>query len=244
MHRQEAKSSTSETWTRLQDLADNADYGRGPNEVMARAFIELHGSWIASEPVLELGPAEGFGTEVLAGMGKELWCLEGSTHLAESLSRRFPEVGVVNALFEDFEPDRNFGTIAMGHVLEHVDDPLLLLAKAKEWLKPDGVILIGVPNAQSLHRQLGVNLGMLSHVQQLDEGDHRVGHQRVFNRSELRALVAQAGLLSIYEGGFWMKMAPNSALADLPADVLWQHMVLGMEYPEIAAELVMVVGRP
>ena len=235
------KSTTS--WNRLQDLAGTADYGRGPNALMAKSLINLHRQWITREPILELGPAEGFGTAALVDMGKQIWCVEGSTELAASLQVRFPEVSVVNSLFEDFSPELSFGTIVMGHVLEHVDDPLALLLKAQDWLSPDGVILIGVPNAQSLHRQLGVRMGVISHVQELDAGDLRVGHKRVFDWPDLRKLVKKAGLVTLYEGGYWMKLLPNYWLADIAEDDLRHHMALGVDYPEIAAELVAVVGR-
>lgn len=46
-------------------------------------------------------------------------------------------------------PDHSFDAITMWHVLEHVPDPSAQLGELKRLLKPDGVILIAVPNFKS-----------------------------------------------------------------------------------------------
>ncbi|NBR68254.1 MAG: methyltransferase domain-containing protein, partial [Actinobacteria bacterium] len=50
----------------------------------------------------------------------------------------------------------------MGHVLEHVLDPLDAVQRAYAWLRPGGMVLAAVPNARSLHRQAAVSMGLLA----------------------------------------------------------------------------------
>jgi 2-polyprenyl-3-methyl-5-hydroxy-6-metoxy-1,4-benzoquinol methylase len=45
--------------------------------------------------------------------------------------------------------------VTLWHVLEHLDDPGAALAAIAGWLRPGGVILIGVPNLASLQARLG-----------------------------------------------------------------------------------------
>ena len=45
--------------------------------------------------------------------------------------------------------------VTVWHVLEHLDDPGDALARIHSWLKPDGGLLIGVPNLDSLQARLG-----------------------------------------------------------------------------------------
>jgi SAM-dependent methyltransferase len=45
--------------------------------------------------------------------------------------------------------------VTLWHVLEHLDDPADALRTVAEWLAPDGVILIGVPNLASWQARIG-----------------------------------------------------------------------------------------
>ena len=67
----------------------------------------------------------------------------------------------VCSYFEEFDPVRTFDTIVMEHVLEHVDDPKLVLEKAKKWAHKNSIFIIGVPNSESLHRLAAVKMGLL-----------------------------------------------------------------------------------
>ncbi|HEX3872594.1 MAG TPA: class I SAM-dependent methyltransferase [Solirubrobacteraceae bacterium] len=45
--------------------------------------------------------------------------------------------------------------VTLWHVLEHLDDPAAALAEIARWLRPAGVILIGVPNLASWQARIG-----------------------------------------------------------------------------------------
>jgi SAM-dependent methyltransferase len=45
--------------------------------------------------------------------------------------------------------------VTLWHVLEHLDEPGVALARIATWLAPDGVLLVGVPNLASLQARLG-----------------------------------------------------------------------------------------
>ena len=65
--------------------------------------------------------------------------------------RNYPEtqVDLVEGYFETFSSDEKFDVINMGFVLEHVDDPIGLLNRVKNWLAPGGRLFLGVPNGNS-----------------------------------------------------------------------------------------------
>ena len=75
-----------------------------------------------------------------------------------------------------------YDAVCLMGILEHVDDPVSLLKAAGNC---SDFIFITVPNAESFHRVLGVRLGFINNVFDLDEQDIRIGHQRVYSKLTL-----------------------------------------------------------
>ena len=107
---------------------------------------------------LELGPAEGSMTQYLVNDFENLTIVEGSSMLLDQIPN-YENVTKINSLFEDFNQAK-VGPIIMEHILEHVENPIELINKAKTWLSAEGKI-IGVPNGDSIHRLAGVKMGLL-----------------------------------------------------------------------------------
>ena len=49
----------------------------------------------------------------------------------------------------------SFDAVTLWHVLEHIDEPGPALARIGTWLRPDGVLLLGVPNLGSVQARIG-----------------------------------------------------------------------------------------
>jgi 2-polyprenyl-3-methyl-5-hydroxy-6-metoxy-1,4-benzoquinol methylase len=228
---------------RLQQISQQSLYSQG---VMVTAIRHCHAvlrRWLRGGPVLEMGPAEGVMTERLVQDTADLTVVEGSALFCEQLRARFPTVAVHHALFESFETERRFQTIVLGHVLEHVEDPVAVLQRVACWLAPEGRIFAAVPNARSLHRQAAVNMGLLAQEDALNTLDLHHGHRRVFSPETLRAAFTQAGLGIEAFGGYWLKPLSNGQLeASWTQPMLDAYMALGERYPDIAAEIYVVAG--
>jgi 2-polyprenyl-3-methyl-5-hydroxy-6-metoxy-1,4-benzoquinol methylase len=209
---------------------------------MVRYSFTVASRHFVGDSILEMGPAEGVMTELLVKTGKDLTVVEGSGSFCESLRQRFPQAKVFHSLFEDFESDRQFDNILLGHVLEHVQDPVHILRKVKGLLKPGtGRIFAAVPNARSLHRQAAVIMGMLPQEDALNEMDIHHGHRRVFNPESFRNCFYQAGLDIEIFGGYWLKPVSNKQIEDSwTPEMLDAFMKLGERYPDIAAEIYVV----
>lgn len=59
--------------------------------------------------------------------------------------------GIEDAVVEPSSTD----AITLWHVLEHVEDPPATLATLRGWLRPGGLVLVGVPNVRSLQARIG-----------------------------------------------------------------------------------------
>ena len=151
-------SSTTEL-QRLAEIASDSWYAKGVSGTMIQYTFRIFSRYLQPDRVLELGPAEGIMTALLAPVSKHLTIVDGSAAFCDDLRKRFPQATVFHSLFEQFRTDQRFDTIVLGHVLEHVIDPVEILSLAKTWLAPQGRVLAAVPNARSLHRQAAVIMG-------------------------------------------------------------------------------------
>lgn len=172
---------------------------------------------------------------------EEVVCVDGSEHFCELLRERLPQAEVVCSLFEEYEPDRTFDAIVLGHVLEHVEDPVDILSRAKNWLAPGGAIYGAVPNSHSLHRQAAVQMGLLESEDEFTDADRALGHRRVFDPASFRRDFVQAGLTVEILGGYWLKpLSIPQIERDWTPEMLDAFMVLGERHPDIAAEIYIV----
>jgi 2-polyprenyl-3-methyl-5-hydroxy-6-metoxy-1,4-benzoquinol methylase len=147
-------------------------------------------------------------------------------------------------LFENFSPNVKYDNIILGHVLEHVDDPVKIISLASNWLSDRGRILASVPNSQSLHRQAAVIMGLLSFEEELNESDLHHGHRRVFNPKTFSEVFHKAGLKIDANGGYWLKPISNSQIeANWSQQMLNAFLQLGESYPDIAGEIYIVASN-
>lgn len=106
--------------------------------------------FVAKGRILDVGCGRGILPALMRDRGWEAHGLEFSEtaarHAREEL--RIP-VFVGNFLESPYEPG-SFDAIVLWHVLEHVPDPVEALEKARQLLRPDGLLVIAVPNFESL----------------------------------------------------------------------------------------------
>lgn len=75
--------------------------------------------------------------------------------------------------------------LALG-VLEHVKDDQRFLDSLHQAKR----IYCTVPNAESFHRQVGIELGLLSHLRELTANDIEVGHLRYYTLADIKRLIS------------------------------------------------------
>lgn len=197
------------------------------------------------ESILELGPAEGAMTDILyPQFPYDYTVVDAVKSYIDILKEKHSGIKGEASLFEDYQPNRIFDNIIMGHVLEHVERPVDILKRCKSWLKPKGKIMLSVPNCNSIHRQAAVIMGLQKTVKDLSEMDRTHGHRRVYSRQELADDFEQAGFHIIKMGGYWLKPLSNAQIeATWTQSMVDAFMTLGEEYPEIAAEIYIIADN-
>ncbi len=214
-------------------LKDQLDFDK---RLVRFRYLTLRGH-VKGPGGLELGPADGVMTHLLLPHFESLTIVEGSETLLASIPPA-PNLTKVHALFEAYEPRQQFNTVIAEHILEHVEDPVALLRKTKGWLARGGKLVLGVPNANSIHRLVAVKMGLLRHPCELNQRDHILGHRRVYTRQTLTDDLKAAGLRIVEMGGVFFKPLSNQQIQDHWTDEMIQGFYeLGKDFAEHAAEL-------
>lgn len=236
----------------LDNIAKNYYYGREgyrkewPNvyKKLIQYRYKAVKPFLKGDIVLELGTGDGEMTQYLFSDFKKIVGVEGSSYLIKKVKERFfnkystKKLELYHSLFEDFKPSRLYPTIICSHILEHLDEPVKLLVKLKKWVERNGVIIIIVPNALSLHRLVGVKMRLLRKPTDLNPNDKKIGHKRVYTPKTLKKDIKKAGLHIKSFGGYFLKPLSNKQIQESWTEkMLDAFYELGKEYPRFATEI-------
>ncbi len=211
-------STLLEERERLETIAEHFSMKDGFNGYMNKYRVSKILELCRGDSVLDLGSADVFMAEALSPFFKSIVSVDGSKELIERARARLGEdtnIKLVTSLIEEFDTPERFDLVLLSFILEHVTDPVQVAARALNFVKPGGAMLVMVPNAQSLHRRVGVALGLLSKPDDFSEEDIRQGHRRVYTEERLRADLESAGAAIETSGTFFIKPLSNSQMEQL-----------------------------
>jgi SAM-dependent methyltransferase len=136
--------------------------------------------------------------------------IEPSSEMAGLLRNKFlDKVLVTEATIESVQIQEKFDYIYLIHTLEHLDDPIAALKKISSLLKDGGVLLVAVPNARALSRQIAVQMGLIPFHTAVTEGERLQGHHRTYSMDLFESDVRDAGLSILFSGGVLLKTLAN-----------------------------------
>jgi ubiquinone/menaquinone biosynthesis C-methylase UbiE len=207
-----------------------------PGRVVDRQFLQWTVDrtlpWLKGPEILELGFGDDQWTGQIIDRFGHTHIVDASQSLLESAQEKYgSNLTCYQSLFEEFEPDKKFDTIIASYVLEHVNDPVHILARSLQWLKPDGHVIIIVPHADSIHRRLAVAMGLQPTTDQLGPTDRQMGHRRVYTISRMESDIAKAGLRTVQKRGTLLKPLPQGMLTNFSDAMIEGFMKLGDTMP-------------
>lgn len=192
---------------------------------------------------LEIGPASGYMTKHLVNDFKSIHLLEGSRTLINEIPN-YANSKKYNALIEEHETSFKYDTIIMGHVLEHIADPIFALRRIHNWLADEGVFLVSVPNAKSIHRLVAVEMGLLSSIYDLNQRDIELGHYRVYDMDSLKSDIQNSGFKIRDTGGIFFKPLSNGQIESNWSEAMIDGFYkVGKMFQEYCAEIFVVCGK-
>lgn len=198
-------------------------------EVMHPYMLRSFSPFFNNGNLLELGSYRGDFTERLTACFDEITCVEASKDALKIATERMGgRVTFVHGRFEDVVLERRFNNIILTHVLEHLDDPILVLQRINnEWLAKGGRLFLVCPNANAPSRQIAVKMGLIDHNAAITKAESEHGHRITYSLDTLERDVRRSGLKIIHRSGVFFK-----ALANYQWDRLLRTDIISPEYLE------------
>ncbi|PKM11095.1 MAG: class I SAM-dependent methyltransferase [Gammaproteobacteria bacterium HGW-Gammaproteobacteria-3] len=213
----------------IKDIADHLYAYSFDFDVMHPYMIKSFQPFFAGSSLLELGSFKGDFTKRLLMYFDDITCVEASgIAIEEAKSKLDGNVKFVHSLFEKATLPKRYDNIILTHVLEHLDDPVLVLRRInEEWLTESGRFFLVCPNANAPSRQIAVKMGLISHNAAVTPAEAGHGHRRTYSLDTLERDAVAAGLKIMYRSGIFFK-----ALANFQWDRLLQTDIISKEYLE------------
>ena len=196
--------------------------------------------------VIELGIGDRVWTHKLLERFDHVTSVDGSQQLVDAMREEVDAAhwtGVVS-YFEAYDAPQLVDVVLATYVLEHVDDPIPVLQRARRWVRDDGMLVVVVPNAGSLHRQLARAMQLVDDPTALGDADRRLGHKRVFTVDTLVQAIESCGFGVDAVEGFLAKTLPNSLLVHCSDEQLAGLVDVGRLLPVELAGALCVRAHP
>lgn len=215
---------------------------------MIKAFKSF---WKPEGSLLELGSFKGDFTRRLTPYFNDITCVEASDEAVALAKKEFGDkIDIITGLFEEIDLQRKYDNIILTHVLEHLDDPSLVLKRINdEWLSDDGLLFLVCPNANAPSRQIAVKMGLISHNQAITPAEDKHGHRITYTLDTLERDARSGGLKVIYRTGIFFKALANFQWDKLlNTDIISKEYLdgcydLGQQYPDLCSSIMLVCKK-
>lgn len=164
---------------------------------------------------------------------------------AKKLSVSNAHVRCIRGFFEEVldKLDKSYDMVICSGLLQEVPDPVRLLNAIKCVCEKNTIIHINVANMYSLHRLLGVEIGILSDVFEPSENNKLLQQNTNFDIIRLRELITGNGLKVLDEGSYFVKPFSHKQMEAMLKHHIIDHEVLEGLYnlsrymPEFGSEI-------
>jgi 2-polyprenyl-3-methyl-5-hydroxy-6-metoxy-1,4-benzoquinol methylase len=222
-------------------------------DIITRKYLLKEFSYyfnVDTDQVLEVGSYDGSMTELILEYYPKIDVVEASREMAMRVREKFNlRVSVYEGLIEKVKIEKKYDIIFLIHTLEHVTNPSAVLNVLKSLLSPNGKILVAVPNANALSRQLAVNMGIIDYNHAVPQGEAEQGHLRTYSLDTFLFEFKNTNLKVINFGGVIIKALANFQIdAALEAGIIDESYIqaanaLAKKYPDFATSIFAIVSN-
>ncbi|MBW2341104.1 MAG: class I SAM-dependent methyltransferase [Deltaproteobacteria bacterium] len=156
--------------------------------------------------LLDVGCGDGAFLLLAEKSGWEISGTELSRYAAKYASDKSGIKIFCGELFDAQYPTYAFDVVTMWHVLEHVTDPTRYLTEIHRILKPDGLLVVAVPNVNDIVMQIAYRI-IKSRKMKLFSKDEREVHLYHFSAETIKAYLDKTGFDCL-------KLSPDFGIVD------------------------------
>ena len=156
------------------------------------------------------------------------------------------KVELFNNFFEDAiqtVDSRTYDLIIISALIHEIGDLTSFFFRLKELVKPGTVVHIDVPNGNSLHRLLAVEMGLIKSQMEMSDFNIQFQQNRVFDLNSLEKLVKDYDFEVIEKGSYFIKPFTHAQMQTMMDNKIIDTKVLDGFYnlikyfPDLGSEI-------
>ena len=126
-------------------------------------------------------------------------------------------ISIQNCLLEEskLELKNDYDVIVLGGFLHEIENPEEVLSVVKKIAKPETIVLTYVPNANSFHRLLAFESGIIKSHFEFSENDKIFGRTCVFTTESVGKLFTNSGFEVVKKETYFIKPFTHQQMDDL-----------------------------
>ena len=138
---------------------------------------------------------------------------------------------------------KTFDFIVIGGFLHEIDNPDIVLQSIRRICSRNTVIYSFVPNAESFHRLLALEMGIIQSIYQKSEQDKLFNRQKFYDINEFNKLLKINGFNILQSGSYFIKPFSHAQMNDLlERGIIDKRLIDGLDkmkkfLPNLGAEL-------
>ena len=171
---------------------------------------------------------------------------------SDAAKRKDKKITVINKTLEgavDEIEGVDFDFVLVSSLLHEVPDPKAILRQVRSLCRPDTTVHINVPNANSFHRRLAVEMGLIKDVHEASAANIEFQQHAIFDLSALRRTAEEAGFRVEAAGAYAFKPFPHRQMQQMmDSQLLTEEMVegfykMGRHLPDWCSEIYVNVRK-
>lgn len=230
----------------LEDVARHYDISNDFESYNIRLSSMIICPLCKGRDVLEVGCGTGEMTGELLEVSRSLCVAEPTSRFSGIVRAKYgARIRMFECFVDQIEEDLKFDVIVLSSLLQHVPEPVTLLGEVKRFMRDDTVVVATVPNMTSLHRRVGVKMGVLDDI--YGDTDRNIMFQQPgkFDKDRFVQLFSSCGYEIVESFGYMLKPFSSDQMMKLNLgwDVIKALYELGRENEHLASQL-FVRARP
>ncbi|WP_462137814.1 class I SAM-dependent methyltransferase [Candidatus Mycalebacterium sp.] len=199
------------------EYLNNHGFEKEMVEYRRRNLLEILAKY-APKKILEVG----CGTESLAVHYENFTDFTIVEPIKDFLSiareRLGDKVCYINKKIEDAMEDlkkKDFDFIVVSSLIHELKNPETVFETVREIASSETVVHINTPNANSIHRLLGVKMGLLKNTGEMSDLARKFQRSREYEMSDLVSLAQAHGFQTLDKGSYFLKPLSHGQMRDL-----------------------------